>query len=559
MGFFNHFKKKHKQKSQNKRLEVVAEPLITPSSQPTTSMYDGILVEGELLRKVYPQNIQNGTFIIPEHIKSINMHAFSRLQNLHTVIMHKGVRVVQQFAFQDCDNLAEIKGLENAETMKTVDGYQDCLNLKSIKLPQTVTTIGEGAFRDCKSLKSINIPEGCWFISRYAFAGCENLQTVKIPASVELVDTAAFAGCKNLTITFLDDNKKFLQDVIKEQQEIGKQYLAERGTDFNLDEIEYPEEEIISSEDKKALYDELGVKYRETDFLGRRILWIHGKIIIKPNALAGVKEVIVYSRDTIQTIIKSGYKGKITFVDREKQETITIDIPAMKEYQKSVMSQAREEYYKQTLIPSGGTLNWLLNCEKRNYKCGGYTNDVVCDIPISTDSHISVTDHLQPISNTRYSKEYEEFYTSVTFFKKEMDNYSVYAPYEYERGYCVYYPYGARFDENMLLQIGTALSGLIDKARDLPNSSTSQEQLTQIQSRQKMLIKLLVDGTNNKNAVKEIMQGITIPQPTGQIKEARYKKDWLPDFTKPIFSKDEIKEVEEYKKSKSQDDNSLSK
>ena len=93
----------------------------------------------------------------------------------------------------------------------------------------------------------------------------------------------------------------------------------------------------------------------------------------------------------------------------------------------------------------------------------------------------------------------------------------------------------------------------------MPNSSTSQEQLAQIQSRQKKLIDLLVNGTKNKNAVKEIMQGITIPQPTGQIKEARYKKDWLPDFTKPIFSKTEIKEVEEYRKLKNQNDSNLSK
>lgn len=553
MGIFDYFRKKHKQEINDKKPEIVEDTTIVPMKQPTTNMYDGISVEGELLRKVYPQNIQNGTFIVPEHIKSINMFAFSHLKNLHTVIMHEGVRFVHPFAFQGCDNLTEIKGLENAETMKTVDGYQECANLKSIRLPQTTTTIANAAFRECKNLTTINIPEGCWFISGYAFAGCENLQTIEIPASVELVDVSAFAGCKNLTIIFLDDDKKYLQDVIKEQQEIEKQYLEEMGVDFNLDEIEYPEEEVISDEDKKALYDELGVKYRETDILGHKILWTHGKIIIKPDALAGVKEVIAYTQDTIQTIMKSGYKGKITFVDRKKQETITIDYPAIQDYKKGLISQAREMFYKQTLIPSGGTLNWLINCEKRNYKCDGYTNDVVCDIPISADSHISVTDHLQPISNSsKYAKEYEEFYTSVTFFKKELDNHSVYAPYEYERGYCVYYPYGARFDEDMLLQIGTALNGLIDKARDLPNSTTSQEQLAQIQSRQKKLIELLVNGTKNKNAVTEIMQGITIPQPTEQIKEARYKKDWLPYYTEPLFT--EFKELEEYRKAQRDED-----
>ena len=351
MGIFDYFRKKHKEENSVKKPEIVEDSTIITAKQSTANMYDGILVDGELLKKVYPQNIQNGTFIIPKHIKSINMFAFSHLKNLHTVIMHEGVRFVHPFAFHDCSNLTEIKCLENAETMKTIDGYQDCPNLKSIKLPQTTTTIANAAFRDCANLISINIPDGCWFISAHAFAGCENLQNIAIPASVELVDTSAFAGCKNLTITFLDDDKKYLQDVIKEQEEIEKQYISEMGDDFVLDEIEYPnEDEVISDEDKKALYDELGIKYRETDILGHKILWTTGKIIIKPDALAGVKEVIAYKQDTIQTIIKSGYKGKITFVDRKKQETITIDFPAMKEYQKRVISQARAKYYKQTLI-----------------------------------------------------------------------------------------------------------------------------------------------------------------------------------------------------------------
>lgn len=557
MGIFDYFKKKHNQEELvDNEIATQSSSTSSPTTQPT-NIYDGIYADGELLKKVYPQNIHNGIFIVPEYIKSINMFAFSNLQSLHTVVMHAGVRYIAPFAFQGCNNLREIKGLESSETMVVANGYQYCYNLENITLPPNITTIGEGAFKDCTKLTSIKIPDDCWFISKYAFAGCEGVQTIQIPASVELIDHEAFAGCKNLTITFLDDDKRYLQDVIKEQEAIEAQYRLENFDDIDLDENDNTDEAKASmtDEEKKALYDDMGIKYRQVNIGGQEILWTSGKLRIKSNALNGVKEIIAYNQDTIETIMQSGYKGKVTLVDRDKKEAITIDIPAMMDYKKGLITKARERYYQQTLIPSGGTLNWMINCEKHNYKCGGYTNDIVCDIPIASDSHIAVTDHLQIISVSKYTKEYEEFFTSVTFYKKELDNHSVYAPHEYERSYCIYYPYGARFDEDMLLQIGSSLNGLIDKARDLPDTTESQEELKQIRLAQKKLIDLFLNGTTDRNIVAEILKDITLPNSSGKIREARHKKDWLPYYNDPLFG--DFKELDEYRESKHKNENSL--
>ena len=40
-------------------------------------------------------------------------------------------------------------------------------------------------------------------------------------------------------------------------------------------------------------------------------------------------------------------------------------------------------------------------------------------------------------------------------YKKELDNHSIYAPNVYDRGYSIYYPYGARFNEELLRKIET--------------------------------------------------------------------------------------------------------
>lgn len=549
MGLFNRKKKKQDQENIQQAKVVNTTDNIANPDTPSTDVNNGLQFKGEVLERVYAKNIVNGTFTLPKHIKAIDSSAFSHLQDLQTVMMHDGVRFIAPFAFHCCHNLTDVIGLENAQTMKTIDGFGYCDNLKNITLPQTLTSIAEGAFKDCKNLTCINIPDNCWFISSHSFAGCENLLQIKIPASVEFIDSYAFAGCKNLTITFLDDDKKYLQDYIKEQESTEAQFDTGLDDEFIQDENDYDESSSqLSDEDKKILYDDLGIKYRNISLAGKDFLWTTGKIIIKPNALAGVKEVITSSQDTLQTIMKSGFKGKITYVDRSNLQTISTDISAINEHRKNLISQAREKYYKQTLIPSGGTFNWIINCDKHNYKCNGYTENVVYDIPTSFDSHITVSDHLQSTSNSsQYAKEYEEFFTSVSFFKKELDNHSIYAPNEYEREYVAYFPYGTRFNKYMLTEIGTALSGLIDLARDLPHSSTSATQLNKIQSAQKKLLNLFITGTNNKIAVTEIMKDITLPTPTHRIREARYKKDWLPYFTEPMFS--EYKELEEYRNS----------
>ena len=50
--------------------------------------------------------------------------------------------------------------------------------LEAVKLPESLTEIGSGAFRGCKSLKRIVIPESVTVIEAETFYGCEALREV---------------------------------------------------------------------------------------------------------------------------------------------------------------------------------------------------------------------------------------------------------------------------------------------------------------------------------------------------------------------------------------------
>lgn len=110
--------------------------------------------------------------------------------------------------------------------------------IKSVTLPDAITSIGEGSFCGCKGLAEINVPDGVEVIGARAFESCEALERVSLPSglselaegvffysgigeihipdSVKRIGENAFRFCKKLKeITFPDS-----------VAEIGKNALA---------------------------------------------------------------------------------------------------------------------------------------------------------------------------------------------------------------------------------------------------------------------------------------------------------------------------------------------
>ncbi len=70
-----------------------------------------------------------------------------------------------------------------------------CKNLKTITLPNTITTIGSYAFCECFNLEEIHFSDNLKNISYAAFLGCSKLKTDNISDSVENIAQRAFEGC----------------------------------------------------------------------------------------------------------------------------------------------------------------------------------------------------------------------------------------------------------------------------------------------------------------------------------------------------------------------------
>lgn len=77
--------------------------------------------------------------------------------------------------------------------------FIDSKHLSSVKLPETITSIGVGAFSNAKALSAINFPSVLNEIGKGAFYGCANLQEVNLEyAQIKIISDQSFDGCLKL-------------------------------------------------------------------------------------------------------------------------------------------------------------------------------------------------------------------------------------------------------------------------------------------------------------------------------------------------------------------------
>ncbi len=150
---------------------------------------------------------------IPNSVTEIGDEAFLGCSNLTSIIIESDidVRYAQLYFTKDSiryqvrnNGIVEVASRVWNSNQTLVDGatyYSGRIIIPSTIIAGdtfSVNGISNGAFRDCINLESVIIPNSATSIGPYAFEGCTNLKEVIIPESVTSIDWDAFKGCNNL-------------------------------------------------------------------------------------------------------------------------------------------------------------------------------------------------------------------------------------------------------------------------------------------------------------------------------------------------------------------------
>lgn len=151
--------------------------------------------------------------VIPGGITSIGEYAFRKCLELSSIAISSTVSSIENYAFYGCKSLTTLIVPKGCNYIGT-GSFQNCTKLTSVELSDTVDTVGRNAFMGCTSLRSIIIPEGVHTIKRNAFQDCDKLITIKLAESVTTMESAALLGCTNLKGFTIPANIENLGDSI---------------------------------------------------------------------------------------------------------------------------------------------------------------------------------------------------------------------------------------------------------------------------------------------------------------------------------------------------------
>ena len=168
---------------------------LTSITIPSSVTHDGTTYRVTSIRYGAFYGCTDLTFItIPNSVTSIGLAAFSGCTGLTSIIVEDGNKVY--------DSRSNCNAIIETSTNTLIQGC------KTTIIPNSVTSIGDGAFLGRTGLTSIIIPNSVTSIGYSAFYGCTGLTFIAIPNSVTSINGAVFHDCSGLMSIIVEDGNK---------------------------------------------------------------------------------------------------------------------------------------------------------------------------------------------------------------------------------------------------------------------------------------------------------------------------------------------------------------
>ncbi len=201
-----------------------------------TTIGEGAFLECETLEKLVLPNsitkIENQAFagcralkelMLSENITHIGTEAFAQCTSLETFLLPEALELLGNHALMGCSALTKIICPDRNQNFSCEDGvlfdkkqtilvqYPAGRESSVYTVPETVTSVGNGAFAYATTLTDILLPETLSSIGEYAFFNCDQLKEISLSDSVSKIGQEAFGWCDSLQKVTLPKQLKTIE------------------------------------------------------------------------------------------------------------------------------------------------------------------------------------------------------------------------------------------------------------------------------------------------------------------------------------------------------------
>ena len=165
------------QVKQNLLKEKVVVPSHSPSGDVVISIAELGFASQDIIKEI----------VLPDTITSFGKYAFFNSE-IETINTPKSLETIGDFSFSNCRSLASFSFCEGIKTIGK-EAFMRCSNFDgNLSLPDTIVSIGIGAFSFMSDITDIRIPSSLTFFPDRIFNSTDIKSTLVIPGSMKYVN-----------------------------------------------------------------------------------------------------------------------------------------------------------------------------------------------------------------------------------------------------------------------------------------------------------------------------------------------------------------------------------
>ena len=140
----------------------------------------------------YAQGKSGSSYIVPKGTRALAAGSFEGNIRIEQVTLPESVSSIGRGAFYQCEHLSSINFPKDLTEIQELAFFDTALT--AVSLPDHITYVGMETFKDCSRLGKVNLPEGLEAIYESAFRGTA-IEEIRLPESLKTIDHLAFSFC----------------------------------------------------------------------------------------------------------------------------------------------------------------------------------------------------------------------------------------------------------------------------------------------------------------------------------------------------------------------------